>query len=69
MSSIVMDVCAESVQGENIHGKNDAEDTSATFVATTIFHFGVGAKTARCSSLDRLACSGNILACDADGEL
>jgi hypothetical protein len=42
--------------------------TSATFVATTIFHFEVGAKTTRCSSFDRLACRGKILACDAEGE-
>ena len=35
--------------------------TSATLVAAIIFHWGVGANTARCSSLERFACKGNIL--------
>lgn len=38
----------------------EAEFTSATLVATTIFHFEVGAKTMRCSELERLAWRGNM---------
>lgn len=36
--------------------------TSATLVATTIFHPDVGANTERCSSLERFACNGSTFA-------
>lgn len=36
--------------------------TSATLVATTIFHFEVETKTVRCSLLERFACRGRITA-------
>ena len=42
--------------------KCEGSTTSATLVAAMIFHPGVGSKTARCSSLERFACSGSIVA-------
>ena len=50
-------------------GKQYSEDTSAMFVARTIFHLVIGTKTVYCSLLNKLACIGKILASDAEGEL